>query len=358
PGGLERVLARSIVLRGRPYLSFTLRHPTRDETRNLPFDEAIPWLRAQVGAVFRSALLCTTAADWQLFLPETGAPRLIRHPASIRSAPARDHDQPRRRILDATAADWLHGVGVTDVAGRPRPAMADKFRQIDRYLELVSHLAVDCGWDSVPALRVADMGCGKGYLTFALWHWLVRTRGKAAEVVGVEQRSELVAAANTVARRIEARGLKFLAGTIRSAPLPPVDALVALHACDTATDDAIRRGIELGARLIVVSPCCHKEVRPQLGRPQPVAPILDHGVMADRLAEWLTDGLRALFLEAAGYRTRVMEFIRGEHTAKNLMIAAIKTHDSAAAAAARERIFELKRFFGVSHHTLDGLLAR
>ena len=105
-----------------------------------------------------------------------------------------------------------------------------------------------------------------------------------------------------------------------------MDALIALHACDTATDDAIRRGIELGAKPIVVAPCCHKELRPQFGKPEPLAPVLRHGVMEERMAEWLTDGLRALFLEWAGYRTKVVEFISSEHTPKNLMIAAVR-HD-------------------------------
>jgi hypothetical protein len=200
------------------------------------------------------------------------------------------------------------------------------------------------------------MGCGKGYLTFALWHLFARVWKRPVTVIGVEVREELVDSANALAQQIGAEGLEFTAGTIESATLPNVDALIALHACNTATDDAIRRGIELGAKLIIVAPCCHKEVRPQLGRPAPLAAVLEHGLMAERMAEWATDGLRALFLEWAGYRAKLIEFVSTEHTPKNLMIAAVRDGKPFASTAARARIGQFKEFFGIQHHALDPLL--
>jgi hypothetical protein len=200
------------------------------------------------------------------------------------------------------------------------------------------------------------MGCGKGYLTFGLWHLFARFWKLPVRVLGVEVRPELVNSTNGLARRIRAEGLEFMAGTIESAALPKIDALIALHACDTATDDAIRRGIELGAKLIIVAPCCHKEVRPQLGRPTPLAPVLEHGLMAERMAEWSTDGLRALFLEWAGYQTKMIEFVSTEHTPKNLMIAAVRHAEPFSSKAARDQIDQFKGFFGIKHHSLDSLL--
>jgi hypothetical protein len=166
----------------------------------------------------------------------------------------------------------------------------------------------------------------------------------------------LANAAKGLARKIGADGLEFMVGTIESVTLPKIDALIALHACDTATDDAIRRGIALGAKLIIVAPCCHKEVRPQLGRPEALAPVLEHGLMAERIAEWSTDGLRALFLEWAGYQTKMIEFVSTEHTPKNLMIAAVRHTEPFTSEPARERIVKFKEFFGIKHHTLDSLL--
>jgi SAM-dependent methyltransferase len=255
----------------------------------------------------------------------------------------------------------LQGLGLLDADGKERASMADKRRQINHYLEILSHLAKERGWKdraaSAAPLRLADMGCGKGYLTFGAWHLFRRAWNIPARVTGVEARAELVAATNGLARRIGAEGLEFVRGTIQSAALARVDALFALHACDTATDDAIRRGIELGAELIVVAPCCHKELRPRLGKPAALAAVLKHGLMEERMAEWVTDGLRALFLEWAGYRTKVIEFVAGEHTPKNLMLAAAREGEAFADAAARKRIEEFKAFFGVDRHALDPLLA-
>ncbi len=387
----RKILGRCVTLKGTPHLSLTFRHDTRDTTKNLPLAESATWLREQLRHNVRSALLGTTKADWQIIAADAGPPRLISHKPTRKQTPPLEHDQKHAGILDRSANEWLAGLGILDRDGKLRASMADKHRQINRYVELLSHLMKECGWgreniqpsttnigqrtgalatatsSSVVGdsklnvegspLHLADMGCGKGYLTFGAWHLFRRIWKQPVHVLGVEVRPELVVSANKLARQVRADGLEFVSGTIKSAPLPRVDALIALHACNTATDDAIRRGIELGAQLIVVAPCCHKELRPQLGRPEPFAPLLRHGVMEERLAEWLTDGLRALFLEWAGYRTKVMEFVAGEHTPKNLMLAAIRERAPFADAEARKRIEDLKAWFGIQHHTLDALLA-
>lgn len=374
-GAPKRVLARLIRLRGEPHLSLTLRHATNDITKNLKLTEVPKWLGFQLNGNFRSALLGTTVREWQLNFPPDKEPWLISHKPQNQKAPSRDHDEAKQSWLDATARDWLFGLGVCDERGRVLPSMADKHRQIHQYLEILSHLLKDCGWVTEssesrlqavgePAkavttntLTLADMGCGKGYLTFGAWHLLCRRCKVPARVIGIETRAELLRDITQIARKIDTPGLEFTAGEIASAQLPKVDALIALHACNTATDDAIRRGIELGAKLIVVAPCCHKEVRPQLGQPGPLAAVLEHGIMAERMAEWVTDGLRALFLEWAGYRTKIMEFVSSEHTPKNLMLAAIREREPFTNTAAREQIVELKKFFNIEHHALDGLIS-
>lgn len=373
----ERILGRFIMLRGSPKLSLTLRYATRDETKNLPVSEGADWLRGQLGVHFRSALVCTTQRDWQFISNEAGVTRLIDHQPSAKQSPSSEHDQKRAGWLNASANDWLQGLGILDRDGKLRASMADKHRQINHYLEIFSHLAKECRWAGAPisdpartgedvrnlpgrrpALQFADMGCGKGYLTFGLWHLFVRVWKQPVRVLGVETRADLVAATSRLARQLKADGLEFVRGEIAAAKLPSVDGLIALHACNTATDDAIRRGIELGAKLIVVAPCCHKELRPQLGKPEPLAAVLRHGIMEERMAEWATDGLRALFLEWAGYRTKLMEFVGSEHTPKNLLLAAVREQEPFADAAARQRIVELKKFFGVGRHALDALLAK
>jgi hypothetical protein len=383
PEAARKILGRCIVLKSVPHLSLTFRHATNDVTRNIRTGECATWLREQLGTHYRSALLGTTKLDWQFISKAGGQARLISHKAAVKKTPARAHDQAKASLLDHTAADWLRGLDVLDRDGNLRASMADKHRQIAHYLEILSHLAKECGWihresQSPPVhdatqvseaggavdssstakrqLVLADMGCGKGYLTFGTWHYFHRVCGLPVRVIGVETRTELVATTSQLAHSLRADGLEFIAGTIESAPLPPVDVLIALHACNTATDDAIWRGIESGAKLIVVAPCCHKEVRTQLGRPEPLAGVLHHGLMQERMAEWTTDGLRAHFLEWAGYRPKLMEFVASEHTPKNLMIAAIRERAAFVDENAKQRIVALKEFFGVKHHALDALL--
>jgi len=356
--GVKNILARLVDLKGQAHLSLTFRKAMCDVTKNIPIAEAAGWAADQIRNRFQSALLCTTTRDWQLSRSKNQTARLIAHRPSSTNVPDRAHDRTRQQMLDPSAQDWLHGLGVTDEQGKVRVSMSDKYRQTNRYLEILSHLAHDCGWDGNLPITLADMGCGKGYLTFGAWHWFRRVQKQPVRIIGIESRADLVKQTNQLAQRIGATELNFVAGAIESVELLRLDGLIALHACDTATDQAILRGVELGARLIVVAPCCHKEVRPKLQHPEPFAPVLRHGLMEERLAEWVTDGLRALFLEWAGYRTKVFEFISTEHTAKNLMISAVRQDEPFASPTARRRIEELKDFFGVQRHTLDSLLER
>lgn len=359
---VTKVLVRLIELKGIPNLSITLREAQRDVTRNLQLEAGLAWVKAQLGVSFRNALLATTRRDWQLGVSGSGEARLFSHRPSTKTAPPRSHDEAKQSFLDASARDWLERLGICDAEGRVRPTTTGKHRQIARYLEIFSHLAADCGWDGAPAagdtstITIADMGCGKGALTFGVWHLFHRVWQRPVRVIGVEQRHELSDAANAIAGQINAPNLNFMAGEIAFTSLPQLDALIALHACNTATDDAIRRGIVERARLIVLAPCCHQEVRPQLGQPEPLAGVLRHGIMAERMAEWATDGLRALFLEWAGYQVKTIEFVASEHTPKNLMLAAVKAGEPFHDLAARDRILRFKEFFGIGNLALDPLL--
>jgi SAM-dependent methyltransferase len=195
---------------------------------------------------------------------------------------------------------------------------------------------------------LVDMGCGKGYLTFAAAEHLARRSDGPWQVRGIEQRPELVTLCNDAARACGIPGLEFTEGSIADAELKRADVLVALHACDTATDDALACGIRLGASLILVSPCCHKELRPQLIAPAPLERALRHGIFRERQAEFVTDALRAELLEWAGYDTRVFEFISPEHTGKNVVISAVRTraagtNDQAAAVRALAAAYGIRR---------------
>ncbi len=359
---LQNLFVRPVTLKAGPHLSFTWRHATRDIVKNHPPSDALATLETLIGRDFLDAHLFTPAQTAQLESRPDGTARLHVKLAANAPAPAVEHHDRAKEHLVPADAPWLRALGVTNDRGQPREGMAAKFRQIQKFTELLAHLLSES--DILPfdpvnpvqnsaALKIADMGCGKGYLTFALAAHL----GARAEVTGIEFRPELVELCNRHARANGLANLQFAAGDIASAPLDRADVLVALHACDTATDDALAKGLAAGARLLVVSPCCQKELRPQLTAPAILADALRHGIFQERQAEFVTDALRAMLLEWAGYRTKVFEFISTEHTAKNLMLAAIKTtpspsgtRDADSPLAARIRAFAA--FYGIRNQAL------
>lgn len=345
----RRIVARLVSIRGALRVSVTTQEERRDLTRNLELAEVGAWLRDQIDPErgFASALLGTSGKDWQLSAKAGQTAKLTGHKPAQTQTPDRSHDRAKKRTVDVSGNDWLHALGLTDVAGKPLPSQSDKFQQIQRYTEILGHQVRDCGWTGDAEISVVDMGCGRGALTFAVWHLLRRRLGLNATVTGIELRPELAAQAQSVAQRLGLEGLRFVPGRIDEASLDRVDALIALHACDTATDDAMMRGIRAGARLIVVAPCCHQSVRPQLTSPDLLAPVLRHGLLEERFAEWLTDGLRALVLEWAGYRVRLTEFVSSEHTPKNLLLTAVRIAEPFANPALREQIHSLAAGFGI-----------
>ena len=353
-GELRNVYGRVVHLKAGPAVSFTLRYPTRDVTRNEPFGDAQKTVLKWIDEEFEEGRLFTTTGDWRLRAPADGEGSLKASRPTFSIAPPPVHD--RSRVRAVVGAPFLVKLGVTSPDGQARPGMADKLRQVERFTEILGHLTDDCGLRDAKAVTVCDMGAGKGYLTFAI-HEFFRARAVEAQVIGVEQREELVAQANAAASELGCTGLRFERGAIADFALPErLDVLIALHACDTATDDALAAGVRACAQLLVTAPCCHKELRPQMSPPPVLAGILRHGILAERQAELLTDGLRAQVLEAAGYDARVFEFISNEHTAKNLMLAATRQREAGDPAAVKEGVRAVMEFFGLRTQRLAKLL--
>ena len=357
---LQNVFVRPVTLKAGAQYAFVWRHDTRDITKNFPSDAALQVLTSLIGSDFLDAHLFTAAQTAQLATAANGETRLhVRSaaPAEAAPLPASGHDRVKSHLIDPQSP-WLRDLGVTNERGEPRERMADKYRQIQKFAELLHHLLTEAfppdAPEAKPVLQLADMGSGKGYLTFAL----AAVLGERAQIRGIEARPELVELCNRIARDNGlAERLNFVSGTIASVPMEACDVLIALHACDTATDDAVAQGLAAGARLLVVAPCCQKELRPQLTAPPVLAGPLQHGIFQERQTEFVTDALRAQLLEWAGYRTKVFEFISTEHTAKNLMIAAIKTRPMGNANdddAARVRA--LAAFYGIRRQHLAARL--
>lgn len=362
-----RVSVRPVVLRGQPHWSFVYHHATRDITRNLPPAEGLTEVQALLGPGFRHAHLHLPGEHWQLMLSRKGRGQVVVQreparavPAQPAAAPAAAHDRAKQRWLSLDRP-FLAALGVTTPQGALVPAMARKWKQINKFVEIFDHALHSAGLAGQPGLRVVDFGAGRAYLTFAVHDWLTHGCGLPAQVTGVELRRELVEEANASIARLGLQGLRLRQGDVsdeRDAAGEPMDVMIALHACDTATDYAIHLGLQAGAKVILCSPCCHKQLRPQLLSPHPLKSIFQHGIHAEQQAEMLTDSLRALLLESRGYATQVFEFIALEHTRKNKMILAVQRRQPRPdlAAAALRQVAELKQFFGVREQALEALL--
>ena len=347
---IEHVYVRRVVLKEGERLSFVYRYSNRDLTQNHTFEEGIDLLTRTIGAQCLSATLFTSNQRQQLIFNRRGKPRWSSGPAE-EEAVKEQHDRVKSRLLKDE--EFLKLLGVLDPQGKPKMQMGDKYRQIHHFIELLAPPIRSLKRGK--RLRVIDMGAGKGYLTFAIYAFLTQEQFDV-EVLGIERRSSLVELCNNVAARCGFEKLKFEIGDIFSVDLKSADVLVALHACDTATDDAIYRGINAGADLILVAPCCHKELRPQLSSPESMKPLFRHGIQVDRMAETITDTLRTMYLEASGYITRIQEFIALEHTMKNLLIVATKNPKQWDREKLLDDATNFAAQFGVKHQRLADLV--
>lgn len=356
--GLKNIIARKIVIKGEDKLSFTYRYKTRDIVKNFSYDAALANLADALGNHFHTATLFTTEGNL-VYDRQRGRASLKTVAATHSTLPPTDHDRGKTRLIEAGADKaYLHHLKITDAKGQVLKAAQDKYRQINKYIEILSGLIKTL--PEKETLRVADMGSGKGYLTFALYDYLRNVAGIEAQVTGVEYRPDMVALCNDIARHSGFAGLHFVEGTIAGYDAADTDILIALHACDTATDDAIARGITEGAELIVVAPCCHKQIRREMERGNGAPDLrflLNHGIFMERQAEMVTDGLRALLLEYSGYSTKVFEFISDAHTPKNVMIVGtknlrMKVNDP----EILKRIEQAKNYFGIGRHHLEDML--
>jgi hypothetical protein len=360
---VERLTVRLVELRGEPALSFLWRHHTKDVTKNHAPEAGLAEIAMLLGTRFRNAHLHTATEEVQFAVSRKGRETLrVTRVDSADAPPPAAHDKAKQRPLDMARPVWST-LGLTHlVKGEAAlvPAMARKWKQINRFVEILSSAVEEAGLQG--PVRVADFGSGKGYLTFAVHDWL-QSHGLQPRVTGIELRDDMVKLCTAIVENESLAGLRFDQGDVRTQAVQPLDVMIALHACDIATDHALHVGLQAGAKVIMSSPCCHKELRPQMTLPAVLRPMLQHGIHLGQEAEMVTDSLRALLLESQGYRTQVFEFIALEHTSKNKMILAVKAQGPAAEALAARRpellaqVAEIKRFYGLREQRLEQLLA-
>jgi len=361
---LKQILIRRVVIKREDKLAFTYRYKTRDVVKNYMLDEALSLISAYLENGFKIGTLFTTDKDLILEELNNGKVTIRENKASSKEAPSGSHDKEKTRLIKADSKSYLTELKITDAEGKVFKNAQDKFRQINHYIEILSSLIKELPAGAIK--KVADMGSGKGYLTFALYDYLHSVLKLDSEVVGVEYRQDMVELCNQVAEKSSFDKLDFVQGTIQDYQAADVNLLIALHACDTATDDAIFKGIKANAELIVVAPCCHKQIRREIEQHKvknDVSFLTKYGIFLERQAEMVTDGIRALILEYFGYKTKVFEFISDAHTPKNVLVVGVKKAESLKTKAESERQAEIlekikasKDYFGIGYHHLERLL--
>ncbi|MBO3661302.1 SAM-dependent methyltransferase [Acinetobacter variabilis] len=352
---LEKMTFRVILLNEQKVLSCVYRYKTQDVTKNYPLNEALTQV-TELLACCKQANLFTDQEELQLKKNKKKAmlTRSKAIPASTKAKAEQGHDRIKQRYVDQDSV-FLQHLGITDQQGQIIPSMARKWKQINKFVEIFSGALAQIQ-PQEQGLRIVDFGSGKGYLTCALYDYMQK-HGQTPYVTGVELNPKMVEFCQNVAQQSGFNQLDFFQGDVRTYEPERLDVMIALHACDVATDFAIHSGIRLNAQIIMCAPCCHKELRPQLQSPKVLSPMLQFGIHAGQQAEMLTDTIRALLLKAYGYETKVFEFVALEHTSKNKMILATKRKDyEQPDQAVLAQIQALKEMYGIQKHSLELLL--
>ena len=358
---LKRISIRPIRLKDKPLLSFLYEYKTNHITKNLTLPETIVFFSTEIGDHFFNAHLLSDEWEVQLSVSKKGKMLAKKYPnkntQELKTSATGSHDRSKNRFVEQDRP-YLRELGVTDNKSNIIPAMSRKWKQINKFIEVLSRAIDNTGLANSSKVHIADFGSGKAYLTFAVHDYFVDKLNVETAVTGVELRQNLVDLCNNTAHKLALQGIKFEQGDVQHFKAQGINIMIALHACDIATDYAIHMGIRTSAEIIMCSPCCHKQIRPQMKSPTTLAPLLQHGIHMGQEAEMVTDGLRALLLEAHGYDTQVFEFISLEHTSKNKMILAQKRKQPRDNSALLAQIESIKNFYGIQEHCLETLLNR
>lgn len=346
---LRNVYVKPILLKNNKMYQFTYRYERRDETKNFDARQMMEQVRSLVPSTFQNVSLFTLTEDVTLLVSKKGKPTLMCKKINENRDVELSHDHEKQRLIDPSNP-WWHLLGLTTRDGKVTADMQHKFKQICKYVEIVDGVMRQTKFDDT--IHIADMGAGKGYLTFALYEYLTTHYDKKIVMEGVEIRKDLVLKINDIIEKCKLQDFKFIENSIEDYKPKNLDVLIALHACDTATDDAILKGIRNNAKLIICAPCCHKQIRREMEKSGKTDAMTKYGIFLERQAVMITDAVRALVLEYCGYKTQVMEFIEIDNTPKNVLLVGRKSDKPVDKEAIAKQIKELLEQYGIEEHYL------
>ena len=323
---LQRVRMRPVSIGDADVIQFEEFDGTNTQVVNVDIEAATERIVHLFGSGMKTAFIRTTTGDIQVTISRRGKVQQVRHAAS-RKVSTTQHDRQKRHLI-AESAPFLRHVGISTDNGTVRPNARDKFRQVQQFVGILDHLVAD--HDHATPLRIVDLGCGSGVLTLAAHHHLMAS-GVNVHTIGIDLKGKLMAQLNSTVEQLGWSTIEFVTGAIsqwQPEPDAQPDLVIALHACDTATDDAIAQAVAWKSSHLLVAPCCQHDLQRQIDRshiPPGFESLVRHGIVRERLGDLLTDTFQADVLAALGWRTDVIEFVDNQHTAKNIMIRASQT---------------------------------
>lgn len=345
----SKITIKPVLIRNTLNLQFTYHYKNKVMHKNINLNESPMEIMKLINMYFRQAVLFTTEADYQILISKKGKYKILKKKPS-KSLVDLSHNRKKNYIIEeGKPCPFLIRLGVMNEKGKIYSKKYDKFRQINRFLEIVSDVISKA--DIKESFNIVDFGCGKSYLTFALYYYLVDILGLDVNIVGLDLKKDVIDFCNKVAKDLNYDKLKFVHGDIKGFnDFEKVDMVVTLHACDTATDDALSKAVMWNARIILSVPCCQHELFSKIKNPI-MTPMLKHGIIKERLASLITDSIRGSVLEILGYSIQMLEFIDMEHTPKNIMIRAVKKSNYNKKAI--KEYIEFKKFWNLENPYIE-----
>ena len=351
----KNIFIKKITIKGEEVFNIIYNNKTQDITKNYALQELLFTCDELIWHNFKNAVLFTHNKDYTLSYNKKWVPKLTKSKAT-KSAVNFQHNKVKKRIIDTQNNIYLEKLWVINSNGVTINAKVWKLKQIHKFIETLSSSIKQSSLTDKASLKITDMWSGKWYLTFAVYDYIKNIVDKQVDVIWIEHRKGLVEKCNDIALESCFDNLSFIQWSIQDTEVETNDILIALHACDTATDDAIYKWIQSNSELIILSPCCHKQIRKEITLSEWLDSVIQHGIFKERQAEMVTDTLRWLFLELHWYKTKIFEYISDEHTHKNIMIVWIKHSGSIDSNKILDKVQKLKSIFWIKSYYLESKL--
>ena len=352
---LVEIIVRIIDIKKVFNFSFLYHYKTKDITKNFNLEEGINEIKKLSWVKFKNFVLFTSENDITLSYNSKMKESINYCKPTILESVSKDHNKNKNNFIKIENNKYLKDLWIINWNNKISKDMWSKFKQINKYIETLDSIFKNSDISKLDQINIADMWCWKWYLTFSVYDHFVNNLKINTKVTWVEIRENLVDSCNSIAQKSNFENLEFVQNNINDYEIKNNDILIALHACDTATDDAIFKWITLNSSIIILSPCCHKQIRKELNVINELSDIVKHWILKERIAENVTDTLRGLIMEYHWYKTQIFEFISDWHTHKNLMIVWVKKKKKIPDNLILQKIENLKKMFWIENFYLENL---